>query len=148
MLSRQQWQWLADNYKKVRILCIVVFALGMSSYIGLVVKAGIDKGKAFTPYMADTNFTEKFECIGKVDAANMSSKGGASHPHPEYYEDSSGWRFERHYTFMYDSNLLFSAPECVGAMMADSSKSIDPFVIIIYDLKTRRPIYRIASKGR
>ncbi len=145
MLSREQWQWFADNHKKVRMLCIVGLVLGFSIYIVLVVKAGIDKGKAFAPYVPHTNFTDIFKCKDKVGNADMNSQGGNLHAKAGYYEDASGWRLERHYRFMYNSSLLFNSPECLGAMMADSSNSIDPFVIIIYDTNTRRPIYRIAN---
>lgn len=146
MLKKEQWQWLADHHRKVRNYCVLGIILVFALYVVMIGKMMlVDVGKTDNPipFTPKTNFSEKFHC-DKIDQFDMRSKGGNTRPKDGYYEDANGLLLEWHKTFMYDERLLFDTPECIGAGMADSSNSPNHFVIIIYDTKTHKPIYRIA----
>ena len=144
MLSKKQWQWLADHDVQVRNFSTLALVIGSFLYLGLVIKTGVDSGKGITPYGSATYFMKSFDCFKLASQTQMHSPGGNAPAKPGYYQDANSFKFERHWTFMYDSRLLLQSPECVWAMMADQSNSPDPFVIILYDTKTNRPLYRIA----
>ncbi len=140
MLSREQWQWFANNYQKVRIFCVILFALGFTFYMMLVVQTGIEKGKAWIPYGPQVSVREKLNCDAKIKEYRITHP---VEPMPKI-DQANGWLLERYYTFAFDADWSLKVfPECLGATLADLKDDPNPFVIIVYDTQTRQLIYKI-----
>ena len=140
MLSRNQWQWFADNYQKVRVFCFIALAIVFTIYMMLVIQTGIEKGKAWIPYAPKISVREKFNCDARVNDYRVN------HPVESMpkVNQANGWLLERYYTLAFDADwALKNFPECLGATLADLKDNPNPVVIIIYDTQTRQSIYKI-----
>lgn len=139
MLTRQQWLWLADRHKEVRLWSSLALALVMIVYVGLMAKTAIDKGKAPISYRPAVSYWEKLGCGPAIAILPISP------PKPQwFYEDASIFRLERHYTWTMDTEMLITKPECFGARLADDANDPNPFVYLVYDKSKGRVVYRIA----
>jgi hypothetical protein len=144
MLTREQWQWLADNHAKVRRVSMNVLAILFLIYVALIFKTIWDKGKAPIPFQSQTDFRGKYDCATKLTPFNIGPFGGSTPSKEGYYNDASLFRLERHETFVTDVEALKLYPECVGAFLADNIDNPNPAVFILYDTKKKRAVYRLA----
>lgn len=143
MLSRQQWQWFADNYKKVRIFCLIGFTSMFTFYMILVVYTGVEKGKSWLPYAPQVSVREKFNCDQKIKEYRVIHH---VEPMPKINQ-ANGWLLERYYAFAFDADWSLKVfPECLGATLADLKDNPNPFVISVYDTQTNRLVYKITRE--
>ena len=144
MLSQQQWQWFADNHRKVRRWSWNALTILILIYGALILKTIWDKGKAPIPYQPATNYREQFGCRAKLEAFDMGPFGGNTPPKPGFYEDANLFKLERHETGMLDVEALRHSPECIGAMLVDELDNPNPLVFLLYDKTKGRVVYRLA----
>lgn len=143
MLSKKQWQWFADNYQKVRVFSIIALALVFTIYMILVIQTGIEKGKAWIPYVPKESVREKFNCDARINDYRVNHPVEAI---PKVNQ-ANGWLLERYYTLTFDADWSLNVfPECLGAALTDLKDNPNPFVIIIYDTQTRQSIYKITRR--
>lgn len=139
MLSREQWQWCADNStlirKRSKAIIFVLFAL----YIVLFANKVIDQGQSRIAYAPDLKFIQKFDCDGKLKKQDFISPKSA-----DYRSEANIFLLSQYYTVMLDASSLDTAPECLGAMLYAYKNDPNHTVWILYDVVNKRPLFRIA----
>jgi hypothetical protein len=147
MLSRKQWQWLADHHAGVRCACVALLIISSISYAGLFYRAMILKGKVET---TDASTTER-------KRAGCWERWPASKPDPYYLgpdhqvEGDSPIRYDQMNIFwlqsyravVFDVHVLDGDAKCFGAFMLDELTESNPSVVYLYDKERRVPVYRI-----
>jgi hypothetical protein len=136
MLSRKQWQWLADHHVGVRQACLVFIGVAFFAYVGLVCDAMWKKGKAPSPYVH----------------SEAQARAGCMRPPlerypydlPIKYGDGNPFKLESFYSEVLDVNVLIDDPACFDAILFDEQKKSSEYVIYLYDKKTGKMVYRIS----
>jgi hypothetical protein len=142
MLSKRQWQWAAENHVKVRTWTSIVIGFLCSIYIALIINTMVEKGKSQIPYMPDTTFYSDAGCGPKI----VIKEGHKLEQKKNYFiekEVANIFLLERYHTRGMDFDLLLENPKCLGAKLADEAYNPNPFVIVVYDKKDMRIVYRI-----
>jgi hypothetical protein len=102
----------------------------------------VEKGKSQIPYMPDTTFYSDAGCGPKI----VIKEGHKLEQKKNYFiekEVANIFLLERYHTRGMDFDLLLENPKCLGAKLADEAYNPNPFVIVVYDKKDMRIVYRI-----
>ncbi|MGG1945545.1 hypothetical protein AB1286_12115 [Trinickia sp. NRRL B-1857] len=145
MLSKKQWQWLADHYIGVRIACCAVMAVSLLDYSWLVFNALYKKGKVAETH-ASIQARTSAGCTRRYPVRDPYYLGPETRYHGEpvvRYGESNPFLLQSFRTSIIDIKLLTEDPVCFGASLQDGTTDTVDYVIYLYDKENGKPIYKI-----
>jgi hypothetical protein len=147
MLSKRQWQWLAERHVGVRRACGGLLVILAVTYIGLFYRAMIIKGK-----------------VEATDASVSARKGAGcwgrklpSEPDPYYlgpghqvegdapirYNQMNIFWLQSYRTMVFDVRILDGDAKCFGAFLLDELTESNQYEIYLYDKEKGKRVYGI-----
>lgn len=147
MLSKKQWQWIADHHTAVRKTCSVIGAVLFVVYAGLVFEAMLKKGKA-PAHIASNAARLAAGCPTHPPSGLGIYYLGPSSLHPNEapigYGNSNPLKFESFWPEIWDLKVLSEAPVCFNALLLDELTSPSDSVFYLYDKDRGEIVYKIS----
>jgi len=139
MLSRVQWQWLADHQKGAGTFVRIMFWVMAATYFYNFLDVFWWQAKVPLPYQNKGSLMVQLKCFDEEFFIS-----GLHHMAPLERKDSSTLLLENHLTSTLGSEILEKRPECMGAYISYTAGRTDPFAILVVDRGTGKDLYRVA----
>ncbi|MDR9838195.1 hypothetical protein [Herbaspirillum huttiense] len=141
MLSRGQWQWLADHQHGAKTVSLILLWAAVATYSYKFLSVFWWNNKIPIQHRLDVSQMDHLECA--TDEISKFIIRKRENPDPLTRYDASPLLLEKYMTTTFGSEIVGMRPECVGAYIADTVGWPEPFAIVIVDRETRKNIFRI-----